>query len=222
MSFGQGFPLPFSRFFSLRILFCLPSIQPRRQYHHQEKEQRSVIFPSIHASNSWNSLFDKRLSVKFPEKHVKNGSFIFFYFFWGVCGVVYGPGIRLDCFFFRKVCNIYVFFGTTQVKLASWHLPFYLGCVCLDFFLFEAQFFFSNQNHGDLHVILPLGNPGIRQGWWFGSEKLRWKEPPTNQPIQGWWLVVRKRHIENGFWKCRDTGVGGMQVFFWNTCHGFV
>lgn len=112
MSFGQGFPLPFSRFFSLRILFCLPSIKPRRQYHHQEKEQRSVIFPSIHASNSWNSLFDKRLSVKFPEKHVKKWVVHFLLLFCVcvcvcVCGVVYGPGIRLDPFF-RKVCNIYV------------------------------------------------------------------------------------------------------------------
>lgn len=156
MSFGQGFPLPFSRYFSLRILFFLPSIKPRRQYHHQEKEQRSVIFPSIHASNSWNFLLDTKISVKFPEKHVKTWVVHFLLLFFQGCVEWYvALDIRLDPFFSESLQHI-CFFLDYPNESASWHVClFFLGDVSLISF-FKAQFF-SPKKLGDLHVILPLG-----------------------------------------------------------------
>ena len=143
-----------------------------------------------------------------------NGSFIFFYFFWGVCGVVCGPGIRLDCFFSESLQQI-CFLGTTQISFLA---SAFLSWLCLLGFLCLKPSFFSPKNSEISMSSSHWGSGnGIRQGWWFGSEKLRWKRhQPTNQPTHPGMVVgcAKKTHWIHGFW---DTGIAwfeGMQMFF--------
>lgn len=185
-----------------------------------KKRSREVLFfhPSMQATLGIFFLTQKYLS-NFLKNMWKHGSFIFFYFFFrGVWSGMW-PWISGWTHFFRKVCNIYVFFWTTQTSQLPGMFAFFF-LVMFPWFLFLKPSFFPQKN---LEISMSSSHwgsgwkDGIRQGWWFGSEKLRWKEPPTNQPIQGWWLVCAKKTHWKWVLGYRDPVVGRMQMFFLKT-----